>query len=75
MFLSVETYKEQYRYLSTLWNGVSEMHRNGMTLEEAKKKYSVEKDFPFFKDRITKVRDIDITEYNIEAIWEKLSKQ
>jgi glyoxylase-like metal-dependent hydrolase (beta-lactamase superfamily II) len=75
MFLSVDTYKEQYKYLSTLWNGVSEMYQKGMTLEEAKKKYSVEKDFPFFKDRITKVRDIDITEYNIEAIWEKLSKQ
>jgi cyclase len=74
MFLSVETYKEQYRYLSTLWNGVLEMYRKGMTLEEAKKKYSVEKDFPYFKDRITKRRDIDITEYNIEAIWEKISK-
>jgi glyoxylase-like metal-dependent hydrolase (beta-lactamase superfamily II) len=73
MFLSVETYKEQYKYLSTLWNGVSEMYRKGMTLEDAKKRYTVEKDFPYFKDRITKVRDIDITHYNIEAIWEKIA--
>jgi glyoxylase-like metal-dependent hydrolase (beta-lactamase superfamily II) len=74
MFLSVETYKEQYNYLSTLWNGVSEMYQKGVTLEQAKKAYSIEKDFPYFKDRITKVRDIDITEYNIETIWEKISK-
>jgi hypothetical protein len=74
MFLSVETYREQYKYLSTLWNGVSEMFEKGMTLEEAKKNFTIEKDFPYFKDRITKVRDIDITEYNIEAIWEKIAK-
>jgi hypothetical protein len=36
MFLSVETFKEQYKYLSTLWNGLSEMFRQGMTLEDAK---------------------------------------
>ena len=75
MFLSVETFKEQYKYLSALWEGVSEMFRQGMTLEDAKKKYSIEKDFPYFKDKITKVRDIDINEYNIEAIWEKRTKE
>jgi len=73
MFLSVETFKEQYRYLSTLWNGVSEMFRKSMTLEYTKKKFTIEKDFPYFKDRITKMRDIDINEYNIEAIWERIS--
>lgn len=72
MFLSVETFKEQYKYLSTLWHGVSAMFHEGMTLEEAKKKYTIEKDFPYFKDRITKIRDTDITEYNIEAIWERI---
>jgi len=74
MFLSVETFKQQYRYLSTLWKGLSEMYRQGMSIEEAKKKYNIEKDFPYFKDRITKRRDIDINEYNIEAIWERISK-
>lgn len=74
MFLSVETFKEQYKYLSTLWDGVSEMFRMGVTLEEAKKKYTTEKDFPYFKDRITKMRDTDITEYNVEAIWERIAK-
>ncbi len=75
MFLSVDTFKEQYRYLSTLWKGVSDMFQKGMTLEEAKKKFTVEKDFPYFKDRITKMRDTDITEHNIEAIWERISKE
>jgi hypothetical protein len=74
MFLSVETYKEQYAYLSTLWNGLAEMHLQGVTLEDAKKKYTIEKNFPYFKDRITKVRDIDINEHNIEAIWERITK-
>ncbi len=74
MFLSVETFSQQYRYLSTLWQEVSEMHRQGLSLEEAKKKYSIEEDFPYFKDRITKRRDIDIHEHNIEAIWERISQ-
>ena len=73
MFLSVETFKEQYKYLNTLWQGLSEMFRQGMTLEAAKKKYTIEKDFPYFKDKITKMRDVDINEYNIEAIWEKIA--
>jgi glyoxylase-like metal-dependent hydrolase (beta-lactamase superfamily II) len=75
MFLSVETYKEQYKYLSTLWKRVSAMFQKGMTLEDAKKNFTIEKDFPYFKDRITKVRDIDITEYNIEAIWERIARK
>ena len=75
MFLSVETFKEQYRYLSTLWDGVSEMFHQGTTLEDAKKKYTIEKDFPYFKDKITKRRDIDINEYNIEAIWERIANK
>lgn len=74
MFLSVETYKEQYKYMNTLWQGLLEMHRQGMTIEDAKKKYTIEDDFPYFMDKITKRGDIDINEYNIEAIWEKISK-
>ena len=74
MFLSVETFKQQHRYLNTLWQGLSEMHRQGISLEDAKKKYSIEKDFPYFKDRITRMRDMDINEHNIEAIWERVSK-
>jgi len=75
MFLSVETFKEQYNYLSTVWNGLSEMFRRGLTLEDAKKRYTIEKDFPYFKDKIIKIRDIDINEYNIEAIWDRLAKE
>jgi hypothetical protein len=32
----------------------------------------VEHDFPYFKDRILKMRDVDIHQNNVEAIWEKL---
>lgn len=49
------------------------MFRQGLTLEDAKKKYTVEEDFPYFKDKITKMRDVDINEHNIEAIWERIS--
>ncbi len=73
MFLSVETFKEQYRYLNTLWQGLSEMYRQGMTLEAAKEKYTIKKDFSYFMDKITKMGDIDINEHNIEALWEKIS--
>jgi len=73
MFLSIETFKEQYRYLNTLWQGLSKMFRRGLTLEDAKKKYTIEKDFPYFKEKIIKMRDIDINEHNIEAIWERIS--
>lgn len=73
MFLSVETFKEQYRYLNTLWRGLSEMFHQGLTLEDAKKRYTIEKDFPYFKDKIIKRGEIDINEYNIEAIWERIA--
>lgn len=75
MHLSVETFKEQYRYLNTLWQGLSEMHSQGLKIEDAKKKYSIEDDFPYFKDRIIQTSKGNIHEYNIEAIWERISKK
>ncbi len=75
MFISAETYTQQYEYLSTLWNEVTEMFYEGLSLEEAKKEYTIAEDFPYFKDRITRMRDTDFTEYNIEAIWERISKK
>jgi len=75
MHLSVETFKEQYRYLHTLWQDLSEMHRQGLKIEDAKKKYTIEDDFPYFKDRIVQTRKGNIHEYNIEAIWERISKK
>ena len=74
MFLSVETYKEQYKYFRTLWDGLEEMYRQGLTIEDAKKNFTIERDFPYFKDKIIKARDVDINENNIEAIWERISK-
>jgi|GEM_PF-452930 len=73
MKLEVETFRQQYRYLKTLWDGLRELRRKGMTLEEAKKAYTIEKDFPYFKERRLVVRDINIHENNVEAIWAKLA--
>jgi len=47
MRLSVEAFKEQYRYLKTLWDGLGQLRRQGATLEEAKQKFTIERDFPF----------------------------
>ena len=72
MRLEVETFKQQYRYLKTLRDGLRELRAEGGTLEEAKAMYTIERDFPYFKDRILKMRDTDIHTYNVEAIWERL---
>ena len=73
MRLGVETFKQQYRYLGTLWIGLRELRAKDATLEEAKAKYTIERDFPYFKDRRLKVRDVDIHANNIDAIWARLS--
>jgi len=72
MTLSVATFKEQYRYFKTLWDGLREIHSRGLTIEDAKKTYTIERDFPYFKDKRLEVRGTNIHEYNIEAIWEKI---
>jgi glyoxylase-like metal-dependent hydrolase (beta-lactamase superfamily II) len=72
MRLGVETFRQQYRYLKTLWDGLRELKAEGGTLEEAKAKFVIERDFPYFKDRILKMRDTDIHTYNVEAIWDRL---
>jgi cyclase len=72
MHLEVETFKQQYRYLKALWDGLRELKANGVSLEEAKNKYVIERDFPYFKDRILKMRDVDIHLNNVEAIWVKI---
>lgn len=71
MRLGVETFKQQYRYLKTLWDGLRQLRAAGASLEEAKAKFTIERDFPYFKDRILKMRDIDIHQNNVEAIWDK----
>lgn len=73
MHLSVETFKEQYRYLHALWHGLSEMHKQGLKIEDAKKKYTIEDDFPYFKDKIIKTKSGNIHENNIEAIWQRIA--
>jgi len=75
MKLGVETYKQQYGYLKTLWDGLRELRAKGATLEEAKTKYAIERDFPYFKDKRLKVRDLDIHQNNVEAIWDRIGGQ
>jgi len=48
------------------------MRSAGATLEDAKKKYTIERDFPYFKDRLLKIRDVNIHENNVEAIWARI---
>lgn len=73
MHLSVETFKEHYRYFHTLWHGLSEMYKKGLKIEDAKEEYTIEDDFPYFKDKIIETRSGNIHENNMEAIWERIA--
>jgi len=75
MSLSVETFKEQYGYFKTLWDGLREMHRMGLTIDDAKKAYNVEKDFPYFKNKRLDIGGKNLHENNVEAIWERIAKK
>ena len=72
MHLSVQTFKEQYNYLHSLWQGLEGLHQQGLTLADAMQKYTIDKDFPYFKDKILKTRRGSIHENNVEAIWERI---
>lgn len=74
MFLSVDTFKEQYRYLHTLWQGLTDMASQKMSIDDAKKKYILEEAFPYFWDKRTEERRKRLHTNNIEAIWERISK-
>lgn len=75
MTLSVAGFKEQYKYFKTLRDGLQALYKKGLSIEEAKKAYTIEKDFPYFKDKRLEIRGQSIHEYNIEAIWERLQKK
>ncbi len=72
MELTVETFREQYWYFRTLRDGLKEMRLRGATLEDAKRAFTIENDFPYFKDKRLEIRGLNIHEYNIEAIWERI---
>jgi hypothetical protein len=67
--------KEQYKYLITLWQGLTEMVQQGKTLEVAKERYTIEKDFPYFKNKIIERQGRSLHVDNIESILEKLTKK
>jgi glyoxylase-like metal-dependent hydrolase (beta-lactamase superfamily II) len=75
MHLSVQTFKEQYRYLHTLWQELAEMHQKGLTVTDAIQKYTIENDFSYFKDKIFETSRGSIHENNIEAIWDRISRK
>jgi len=33
----------------------------------------IERDFPYFKGRLLKIRDVDIHENNVQAIWARIT--
>lgn len=70
---SPESFREQYRYLRAVLDGLTDMQRQGKTIEEAGRAWTIEEDFPFFKDKRTKIRDIDLHRNNIEVLWEWLA--
>ncbi len=72
MYLSVESFKAQYHYFKTIWDGLQSMQNQGLTLEDAKSAYTIENDFPYFKDKRLVIRGTSIHENNVEAIWEKM---
>lgn len=44
------------------------MKAEGASLEEAKAKWNIERDFRCFRDRMFKMKDTDIHQENVEAI-------
>jgi glyoxylase-like metal-dependent hydrolase (beta-lactamase superfamily II) len=72
MRVSVETFREQYRYLKTVWEGLRELRSRGGTWEDARKKFTIERDFPYFQKRILAIRGVNIHDYNVEAMWARL---
>lgn len=74
MFLTVETFKKQYEYLHSLWQGLAEMKRQGLTLDNAKERYTIADDFPYFQDERTQSRRDAIHINNLEVIWELVAK-
>jgi len=74
MYLSVESFKQQYNYLRTLWDELTELKRQNISLEEAKKKFPFKERFPYFWDPRYAERKTLIHLNNLEVIWERISK-
>jgi glyoxylase-like metal-dependent hydrolase (beta-lactamase superfamily II) len=72
MVLSVETFQKQYAYLQAIWQGLREMQEDGLSLEDARARYSVKEDFPYFYDERSTARRDAIHINNIEVFWDLL---
>ena len=75
MPISVEAFKQQYRYLKTILETLSDMQLEGKTLADARNAFSIAEDFPYFQDKILKVQGIDLHDNNIESLWKWLSEK
>lgn len=75
MHISVESFKEQYRYFKAIWEGLRDLHNKGGTLDDAKYAFSIEKDFPYFKDRMLEIRGKNLHNNNVEVIWERIGSE
>lgn len=74
MYLSVESFKHQYSYLHTLWQGLTELKRQDKSLDDAKKKYPFKEKFSYFWNPRYAERTTKIHENNLDVIWERISK-
>ncbi|MFA9454918.1 MAG: hypothetical protein ACERK6_13500, partial [Candidatus Aminicenantaceae bacterium] len=72
MYLTVETFQQQFAYLQALWLGLKEMQEGGRTLDEARTRYSIKEDFPYFYDERTAARRDALHKNNIEVFWDLL---
>lgn len=54
------------------WAGDDMQLIRTVALSTARGVVVIARDFPYFKDRMLKMRDMDIHQNNVEAIWERI---
>ena len=75
MYLTLESYRQQYNYLNSLWKGLLEMQQKGLTLEDAKQEYTMIDDFPYFQNERMQSRVDAMHVNNIEVLWELIAQK
>jgi len=75
MYLTLESFKQQYNYLYSLWKGLSETQQKGLTREDAKQEFTLQDDFPYFLDERTQSRRDALHVNNIEVLWDLIAKE
>ncbi len=72
--MTVDYFKQYYNYIATLWKGMGKARKEGITFEEARKRFEFKKTFPEMKDVKTRIRKFDLHKMTLETIWRELGK-